>query len=73
MIGTHLLHLKTITIMIAPSSADMTDTIINVNAQPSSLAASVTEMKRNFGMECIIKQSYNICNSRSNEMRTRLF
>lgn len=28
--------------MMAPSSADMTDTIINVNAHPSSPAASET-------------------------------
>lgn len=34
------------TIIIAPKRADMSDTIINVNAQPSSPAVSVTKKKK---------------------------
>lgn len=40
--STHRLHLRTITIIIAPNIADITETIINVKAHPSSPAASVT-------------------------------
>lgn len=36
----YLLHLRTTTIMIAPNSADIIDTIINVKAHPNSAAAS---------------------------------
>lgn len=34
------------TIIIAPKRADMSDTIIKVNAQPSSPAVSVTKKKK---------------------------
>lgn len=37
-------------IIIAPKRADMSDTIINVNAQPSSPAVSVTKKKKK--LEC---------------------
>lgn len=40
---THRLHLRTITIIIAPNIADITETIINVKAHPSSPAASEIE------------------------------
>lgn len=37
---TYLLHFRTVTIIIAPIIADMTETIINVKAHPNSPAAS---------------------------------
>lgn len=40
---TYRLHLRTITIIIAPNIADITETIINVKAHPSSPAASEIE------------------------------
>lgn len=45
---TYLLHLRTTTIMIAPNSADIIDTIINVKAHPNSAAASEKQKKINF-------------------------
>lgn len=41
----YLLHLRTITIIIAPNRAEITETIIKVKVHPSSPAAS--EMRFN--------------------------
>lgn len=49
---TYLLHLRTITIIIAPKIAEITETIINVKAHPSSPAASENRK---------IKQCYTDC------------
>lgn len=42
-LSTHLLHLRTMTITIAPIRADMIETMIRVNAHPSSPAVSAKE------------------------------
>lgn len=44
----YLLHLSTITMMMAPIRADMTETMINVKAHPNSPAVSEKKNKNIF-------------------------
>lgn len=51
---TYLLHLRTITIIIAPKIADITETIINVKAHPSSPAASENIKIKQYCIDCVL-------------------
>ena len=53
--SAYLLHLRTITIIIAPKRADIIETIINVKAHPSSPAASEIKIKWELFRYCFSK------------------
>lgn len=61
---TYRLHLRTITIIIAPNIADITETIINVKAHPSSPAASEIKQNEKTNKKMVILYYYVVCNTR---------